>query len=733
MTRRRNADETCHVCGKPALVGVTTDEGPVCYRHALSHMGVPVGEAEEERACRACGRVIDVSVTSPAYVEDSGFYHVGCLERLVKRLGRCPKCGVALFGDFCGSCYKGGVAPWIEQARKDAQAVLAAEGARVCALCLRHNRLVGPGYPFYPIERPQIGDKTCSRCFTAICDLHTIHLPKGNVLGISERDPICGGLPFAGRDTTCEGALEASVACSVAGCREADEKNYEALLEAKQCKKCGNWVCGAAHVACPDCEGVPCEDCGRLTPKDELLRFEEDAYTIRALCEECYSKREADERDEAWGNWLGRDFRGTLEQRFEVEDLSLDLSSVEDDALEALFDRACETCMIDWEGTDIDWRAAAMCVPVAAVLELPGAEIEGVPVSPNMALTRRVAEHLARVDELTSEDRVDADRAWRLMEERRSDRAQRLSEGSSIGTRSGRAAIRASTRRAMKRGHGALGDPALVRAVRALPRTVEGMRQYMDVLGLRASGRRGSYGAKRDLEILSRHLAAARRERNPDEERRDRERSADESPQAALRWFAERWRRGEAVSPKELVQAGLATGLRPVEMRTPNRQLLQSGHSGFDQQTTALGTGNVIGGTQYGNYIRRWDETENPVGQAVAPGHLTRFDLDAFERRRLPNEVRDFVENEARSGRQTILHEFFWHPRGSERRSTLGYVVTSGEDDDIHRVLGIFYVRRQRRSAQAVETAAQYVGWEPTSELTAARPDWSAPERRVLS
>lgn len=202
--------------------------------------------------------------------------------------------------------------------------------------------------------------------------------------------------------------------------------------------------------------------------------------------------------------------------------------------------------------------------------------------------------------------------------------------------------------------------------------------------------------------------------RNSDEELRRLERAArGGDPAVAARWVAARLRRGEVVTGRELVGLGLATGLRdPVMDAEADRQILDSAHLAFNRQTTRLSRGQVSGGTQSSSFIRPWNETVNPVGQTVPPGHLTRFDLNSVTARGLHPVVRKFVEDLARQDRETILHRFYVHGRRGEEPRTLGWVVTSGDRSDEYRLLGLFY-SRGGKAQSAVETAAQYVAWEP--------------------
>lgn len=523
MSYRRNARKNigeapsvCYKCGKPALAGVTTSEGPACYKHALNVVGVPVGEEDEERSCRKCGSMIN-DASNTAYVEGAGLYHPKCLEESVISIGRCPKCSLPLssFDSDCMSCY-GGIHSWIDQARKDAQSVFRSSGEKLCSICLIHNSLIGPGYPFYAVD-PNVSSGTCLRCFKSICSEHSAQLPEGNVLNISTDDIMCGNLPFRGKGRTCLGELESSIECSIDGC---DAFGYgskdDPFLTSQKCNECDRWFCGVLHdpTECPDCVGVRCDDCNKIFDKDDLFSIQE-GMIVSDLCGDCISDRESEERNSAWGDWLGLDYKKALRNRFSAEDIDMDPDDVDQD-LEELFEKVREESGIEWEGSSIDSYAVAQCTPVERLLNI-GVRINDVPVTKDSAFPRKVLNALNRVESMTTKSGWEADRIKRAG---RGDKAPQYSD-----TRRSRAAMRADIRKTMSRGGGLWASPEQRLAIKSLPKTVEGMRRMMVEVSDLGKPRKSLFPSKyvpavqmptpEEVTNRSRYLSAIRRERNP--------------------------------------------------------------------------------------------------------------------------------------------------------------------------------------------------------------------------
>lgn len=87
------------------------------------------------------------------------------------------------------------------------------------------------------------------------------------------------------------------------------------------------------------------------------------------------------------------------------------------------------------------------------------------------------------------------------------------------------------------------------------------------------------------------------------------------------------------------------------------KQIIDSGYKLFDKQTNIICDGNVIANTEFGNFIRPWKEIECN-GRTNPPGHLTKFDLEAFEPHRIPKRLLDFLLDKNRD-KAVILYMFF--------------------------------------------------------------------------
>jgi hypothetical protein len=91
-----------------------------------------------------------------------------------------------------------------------------------------------------------------------------------------------------------------------------------------------------------------------------------------AICDETVSEVEMEEKNEAWDSFVRADFRGAVERA-----CSVDLYSVDDNAVYEMFLDACERASIYWshstEGAWIDVERVAQAVSRDAALALPGA------------------------------------------------------------------------------------------------------------------------------------------------------------------------------------------------------------------------------------------------------------------------------------------------------------------------------------------------------------------------
>lgn len=72
--------------------------------------------------------------------------------------------------------------------------------------------------------------------------------------------------------------------------------------------------------------------------------------------------------------------------------------------------------------------------------------------------------------------------------------------------------------------------------------------------------------------------------------------------------------------------------------KTGMRQIINSGHKTFDNQTNVLdNSGNMIARTQYSHYIRNYNETQCN-GETFKQGELQNYDM-----KRLPYNVKQYI------------------------------------------------------------------------------------------
>jgi hypothetical protein len=517
-------DQTCVKCGAKALRGVTSDIGPLCKRHTFGHMDVPVDEPEEQMACSECGRI--VRGRRDACSLRGAMWHEECLRAALKRIGKCPKCGMEERSCGCWNGMSGATDRMVEQAKKDAASIFkAGDKNKLCHLCLAFNTATAMGLPLHSRD-PRPGTETCSQCFKPICDEHVGHPPEKNILGLDPASIYCSG----GWVDSCYKNLEKSVACSFEHCETNSSsyrggKNYDPLVDHKKCEKCDAFWCNevAGHEQCPNCEGYRCDRCRGVFQKDDLHAFEEDAYTFLNLCEGCLSEQENEENEAAWGNWLGSDYRRALEHRFSAEGLNMDLSDVDTDVLKELFDDTASQTGIYWSGTHIEWQSVAQSTPVSAILGLPGATIDG--MSAGSPLPRKAVKALERVEALTADGYNDARRMGDEVEKRTTQRTQERAARLKRSTRASRASKREGVRKAMSDPERSLWRESesererLKKVIKKLPRTLKGMRAFLDIAHPVESRRKHPefYGDRIESVVKERR-------NNPDERMRDIER-----------------------------------------------------------------------------------------------------------------------------------------------------------------------------------------------------------------
>ena len=125
------------------------------------------------------------------------------------------------------------------------------------------------------------------------------------------------------------------------------------------------------------------------------------------------------------------------------------------------------------------------------------------------------------------------------------------------------------------------------------------------------------------------------------------------------------------------------------------KMIIHTDFKEFNRQTNCISRGNVIANTMWGSYIRPYNETVNPVGEKVAPGHLQNFDLQYFK---ISNELRELIKNQEKS---VCLYEFFIYK--GEYKDIIGHLVIK-DGETIYKKIqdGVYLNCIQREKRQNV-------------------------------
>lgn len=130
-----------------------------------------------------------------------------------------------------------------------------------------------------------------------------------------------------------------------------------------------------------------------------------------------------------------------------------------------------------------------------------------------------------------------------------------------------------------------------------------------------------------------------------------------------------------------------------------NKMIINSDFKEFNKQTNLITSGNVIANTMYGNYIRPYDETINPVGEVVEKGHLFNFDLQYFH---ISNAKREYIKS---LNRQVVLYEIFIYRNG--KKDIIGWLI---EDNGRIIDMTVSYSRGDyRKRLSALETVKNII------------------------
>lgn len=133
--------------------------------------------------------------------------------------------------------------------------------------------------------------------------------------------------------------------------------------------------------------------------------------------------------------------------------------------------------------------------------------------------------------------------------------------------------------------------------------------------------------------------------------------------------------------------------------KSGNKMIINSKFKEFNKQTNLITRGNVIANTMYGNYIRPWNETINPVGDVVEEGHLFNFDLQYFS---ISRAMREYIKS---LNREVVLYEIFIYRNG--KQDTIGWLI-----EDKGRIIDITVansIGNYRKRFSALETVKNII------------------------
>ena len=75
-----------------------------------------------------------------------------------------------------------------------------------------------------------------------------------------------------------------------------------------------------------------------------------------------------------------------------------------------------------------------------------------------------------------------------------------------------------------------------------------------------------------------------------------------------------------------------------------DRQIIETGHKGFDSQTNLLTHGNILANTMAGRHIRSYNDIKHwKEGESYPPGHLQEWDIEYFDYFDIPKYIRKHV------------------------------------------------------------------------------------------
>jgi hypothetical protein len=141
--------------------------------------------------------------------------------------------------------------------------------------------------------------------------------------------------------------------------------------------------------------------------------------------------------------------------------------------------------------------------------------------------------------------------------------------------------------------------------------------------------------------------------------------------------------------------------MKTIEWLNRNRIKFESGYKIFDRQTNIISTGNISANTEYGSFVRSYEETECN-GFENPKGHLQNFDLDIFQKIGVSNDILYQVRKILKT-KGGILY-VFKHLK-NEKRIIDGVVLTTKDNKLIQK----WYCRNTLKSMDAVDEAIKYI------------------------
>ena len=144
--------------------------------------------------------------------------------------------------------------------------------------------------------------------------------------------------------------------------------------------------------------------------------------------------------------------------------------------------------------------------------------------------------------------------------------------------------------------------------------------------------------------------------------------------------------------------------MKKAKWRNPNHMEFESPHKTFNRQTQCISPGNVIGNTQYSNYIRPFSETECN-GFTNETGHLQNQDLTKnIVANTLPYHIREQIRRLTHDN-GGIIYNF--HHRDGDKRIDDGFVLTTRHD--AYKLVKVWYVNQDWRAQAAVDEEVKYI------------------------